>query len=59
MSKRKQEKINLCCSCNSYICKAYNGTCRKYRIICFIKTLSSRIYNIYKYIKTIPFWRWF
>ena len=59
MSKKKQKKVDICFTCDDYLCKAYHGTCRKYRISCYIKTLPQSIYNTYKYMKTIPFWRWF
>ena len=59
-TSKKNLKLNkMCSTCDNYICKAYHGTCRKYRISCFLKALPQSIYNTYKYMKTIPFWRWF
>lgn len=28
--------MNMCTKCSNYICKAYKGTCCKYRIIKFL-----------------------
>jgi len=30
---------SICIKCNNYICKAYSGTCRKYRVIRFVKKI--------------------
>lgn len=27
------ERKNICTNCNNYVCKAYHGTCRKYRFL--------------------------
>ena len=31
--------INPCSKCNNSVCKVYGGTCRKYRIMRFVKQL--------------------
>ena len=39
----KQTKTSkMCLNCSNYICKAYDGTCRKYRIVNFFKRLITK-----------------
>lgn len=51
--------MKMCEDCDNYICKAYHGTCSKYRFVRFIKAIPDSLVQTLDYFKTIPFWRWF